>query len=324
MNNDVPQQQENGERPGWFLSWLKEVFLPQQRDPVEEQLEKFSDALESIPILDDSVRQTLATTLNHEARVGGARQQDRLKIKEILKTQAIPAVEPGVGMPWSKISDAEAKIISRALENLKIQDFSVKSLKHWISFYQDVFDKGCVHSRVGRLAIIYNSCSICLKNRLTGLGVGEDANEDSYTFLNLLQLITTIVHSPDAHDLAVMLLHDGIKQSASESVQSFLEKFKDAGEEAYGPCSNWNMSQASLIMKKICKGLDSSELSRLAASIVVSIPFNWASICDSLKQFQMRVKISHPQQNVHAIAVPSRDRRKLVCYRCSADHLLKD
>ncbi len=226
MNNDVPQQQENGERPGWFLSWLKEVFLPQQRDPVEEQLEKFSDALESIPILDDSVRQTLATTLNHEARVGGARQQDRLKIKEILKTQAIPAVEPGVGMPWSKISDAEAKIISRALENLKIQDFSVKSLKHWISFYQDVFDKGFVHSRVGRLAIIYNSCSICLKNRLTGLGVGEDANEDSYTFLNLLQLITTIVHSPDAHDLAVMLLHDGIKQSASESVQSFLEKFK--------------------------------------------------------------------------------------------------
>lgn len=300
MNNDVPQQQENGERPGWFLSWLKEVFLPQQQDPVEEQLEKFSDALESIPILDDSVRQTLATTLNHEARVGGARQQDRLKIKEILKTQAIPAVEPGVGMPWSKISDAEAKIISRALENLKIQDFSVKSLKHWISFYQDVFDKGFVHSRVGRLAIIYNSCSICLKNRLTGLGVGEDANEDSYTFLNLLQLITTIVHSPDAHDLAVMLLHDGIKQSASESVQSFLEKFKDAG------------------------GLDSSELSRLAASIVVSIPFNWASICDSLKQFQMRVKISHPQQNVHAIAVPSRDRRKLVCYRCSADHLLKD
>ena len=238
MNNDVPEQQENGERPRWFLSWLKETFLPQQRDPVEEQLEKFCDALESIPNLDDSVKQTLERKLNHEARVGEAQKQDRLKLKGILKTQAIPAVEPGAGMPRSKISVAEAKIVSRALENIKIQDFSLKSLKYWISHYIDVFDKNFIHSRVGRLAIIYNSCSISLKNRLTGLGVGEDANDESYSFMNLLQLITTIVHSPDSCDLAVMLLHDGIKQSASESVQNYLERVKDTGEEAYGPSSN--------------------------------------------------------------------------------------
>ena len=302
MNNNVPAQPENGEKPGWFLSWLKEVFLPQQQNPVDQQLEEFSDALEQIPNLDDSICRTLASTLNHEARIGGARQQDRVKIKEILKTQALPAT---------------AKIIARTLENLKLQDFSEKSLKHWSLFFQDIFDKGFVHSRIGRLAIVYNSCSLSLKNRLTSLDVGKDANEESYPFLNLLQLIITIVHSPDSRDQAVMLLHDGIKQSTSESVQNFLQRFKDCGEEAYGPSSNWTMSQASLIMKKICDGLGSTELSRLAASVVISIPFNWASICDSIKQFQMRVKSTHPQQNVHAIAVPSREKRKLVCYRCA-------
>ena len=84
------------------------------------------------------------------------------------------------------------------------------------------------------------------------------------------------------------------------------------------------MSQASLIMKKICEGLESSELSKLAASIIISIPFNWANLCDSVKQFKMRIKVPQHQQNLHAIAIPPRERRKLVCYRCSADHLLKD
>ncbi len=275
MNNDVMEQEENGERPRWFMRWLKDTFLPQQRDPVEEQIEKFCDALESVPNLDNSVKQTLERKLNHEARVGEAQKQDKLKLKGILKTQPIPAIEPGASMPWSKISDAEAKIVSRALEHIKVQDFSLQSLKHWIAYFTDLYDKNFINSRIGRIAVIYNSCSLSLKNRLTVLGVGDDANDESYSFVNLLQVITTIVHSPDSRDLAIMILYEGIKQSASESVQNYLERVKDAGEEAYGNSSNWNMSQASLIMKKIVEGLESSELA-------ASIPFSWSHLCDSI------------------------------------------
>ena len=156
------------------------------------------------------------------------------------------------------------------------------------------------------------------------LDAGKNANDDSYTFLNLLQLITTVVHSPDSRDQAMMILHSGINQSSTESVQFFLQRFRETGEEAFGPSSNWTMSQASLIMKKICEGLNSTELSRLAASIVVITPFNWSSVCDSVKQFQQRVKNTHPQQNVHAIAVQQREKKTVSCYRCWQNHLLKD
>ena len=324
MDNDVPAQPENAERPGWFLSWLKDVFLPAHRNPVDQQLKEFSDALDRIPDLDDSIRKSLASTLTNEARIGGVRQQDRNKIQEILKTQTLPVAEPGTSMPWSKISDNEAKIISRTIEGLKIQDFSEKSLKHWSLFFADVFDKGFITSRMGRIAVVYNACSLSLKNRLMSLVAGKNANDDSYTFLNLLQLITTVVHSPDSRDQAMMLLHNGINQSSTESVQTFLQRFRECGEETFGPSSNWTMSQASLIMKKICKGLNYTELSRLAASIVVTTPFNWSSICDSVKQFQQRVRTTHPQQNVHAIAVPQREKKTVACYRCGLDHFLKD
>ena len=135
------------------------------------------------------------------------------------------------------------------------------------------------------------------------LDAGKNANDDSYTFLNLLQLITTVVHSPDSRDQAMMILHSGINQSSTESVQFFLQRFRETGEEAFSPSSNWTMSQASLIMKKICEGLNSTELSRLAASIVVITPFNWSSVCDSVKQFQQS------QEHSPAAECP--------CHRCS-------
>ena len=75
MDNDVLAQPENAERPGWFLSWLKDVFLPAHKNPVDQQLEEFTDALEGIPDLDESIRKSLASTLTNEARIGGARQR---------------------------------------------------------------------------------------------------------------------------------------------------------------------------------------------------------------------------------------------------------
>ena len=78
-------------------------------------------------------------------------------------------------MPWDKITESKAKIISRAIENLKIQEFSAKSLKFWSSFYADIFDKHFITSRVGKIAAVYNTCSLSLKNCLVNLEAGKDA-----------------------------------------------------------------------------------------------------------------------------------------------------
>ena len=158
-----------------------------------------------------------------------------------------------------------------------------------------------VTSRVGKIAVIFNSCSLSLKQRLLALDVGKEAREESYSYLNLLQLITTVVHSPISCDQAMMDIYKGFRQTDTESVQTYLQRWRDVAEDAWGPSSGWTMSQASLLLKKICDGFNSTELARLTASIVITVPFQWTTLCDSVLQFQQRVKSTHPEQNVNAI-----------------------
>ena len=118
------------------------------------------------------------------------------KITKLLKSQTLPAEETASPMPWDKFSETESKIISKIVENLKEQDFSTKSLKFWSAHYADVYDKFFVTSLVVRNTVVFNSCSLSLKQRLLALDVGKEAREDSYLYLKLLQFITTVVHSP--------------------------------------------------------------------------------------------------------------------------------
>ena len=133
------------------------------------------------------------------------------------------------------------------------------------------------------------------------LDAGIEAKKESYLYLNLLQLITTLVHAPNSQDQAMMLIFKGMKQNSSETVQAFLQKWRDLGEDTYGPSSNWSMSQASLLLQKICQGMLSSDLSKLTATIVVTLPFQWNSLVDSILQFHQRVQAQQPPQGVHAI-----------------------
>ena len=160
--------------------------------------------MERIPDLDKSVKKSLTTNLSTEARINLAREDDKSKVQQLPKAQTFIADEAVSHMPWDKLTETEAKNISQIVENLKQEDFSTKSLKHWSIYFTDVFDKFFVTSRVGRLAVIYNSCSTSLKQRLLALDVGQEAKKDSYSYLHLLHLITTVVHSPISRDQAMM------------------------------------------------------------------------------------------------------------------------
>ena len=80
MENDVPEQRGPGGRPDWFLSWLREVFLPQSRDPLASQIEQFESAVERIPNIDESVKKSLTTTLSTEARIILQKEDDKSKV----------------------------------------------------------------------------------------------------------------------------------------------------------------------------------------------------------------------------------------------------
>ena len=185
-----------------------------------------------------------------------------------------------------------------------------------------MYDKFFVNSRVGRIAIVYNSCSLSLKQRLLNLDFDKQAREDSYSFLQLLQLITTVVHSPVSRDQAMMDIYKGFRQTNSETVQTYLQRTRDFAEDAWGPSSGWTMSQASLLLKKIYDGFYSTELARLTASIVITVPFQWTTLCDSVLQFQQWIKNSHLEQNVNTIQ--QKEARPPICFKCSSPHYMRD
>lgn len=56
MDKDTVGPSRNAGKPDWFLTWLKDVFLPASRDPVASQVELFKDAVEKIPDIDESVK----------------------------------------------------------------------------------------------------------------------------------------------------------------------------------------------------------------------------------------------------------------------------
>ena len=306
MDNEAPEQRGQGAKPDWFLGWLREVFLPASRNPLAEQLEQFETAVSQLPNIDEAVKKSLTSTLSTEAQILQGKEDDKSQIQKLLKSTHITLDEP-VPMPWSQLSESESKIISRVVENLKIQDFATKSIRFWSIHFSDVFDKFFISSRIGRIAIVYNSCSASLKQRLLTLDLGDKAKDNAYSYLNLLQLITTVVHSPNARDDATMQIYKGLRQNNGESVQGFLQRMRDVAEEAFGPSSTWSMSQASLLLKKICDGLHSSDLAKLTASIVIVLPFQWNSLCDSVLQFSQRVRVNNPEPVVNAVQQPRRD-----------------
>ena len=188
------------------------------------------------------MKASLTNALTTEARISFAREDDKSKISELFKTQLLPTYDSSSPMTWNQLTEAETKAVARALESLQQQDFSSKSLKHWTALFNNKFDRSFITSRVGQLALVYNSCSLSLKQRLISLDVGKHAQEDSYTFLHLLQLITTVVHSPVSRDQAMLEIYKGFKQATGETVQTFLQRTRDVGEDAWGPSSGWTMS----------------------------------------------------------------------------------
>ena len=55
------------------------MFLPALIDPAASQIERFEDAVEKIPVIDESVKKSLTNTLTNEARINLSKEDDQVE-----------------------------------------------------------------------------------------------------------------------------------------------------------------------------------------------------------------------------------------------------
>ena len=58
--------------------------------------------------------------------------------------------------PWTEIKEEEIKLVSEVNNDMKVQNFSQKSLKAWNLYFMEIYDRSFITSRVGRIAMLFN------------------------------------------------------------------------------------------------------------------------------------------------------------------------
>ena len=105
-----------------------------------------------------------------------------------------------------------------------------------------------ITERLGRIAIVFNSCSLPLQQQILSLDVGSRAVKDEFTFQEFLQIISVLCNSPNHQKQALQQLYSGINQSSGDSIPVYLEKIRSIVEDAYGLATRWTLNQASLVI----------------------------------------------------------------------------
>ena len=159
-----------------------------------------------------------------------AHQQDKKALEDQLEHAQTEYECSFEQMPWSLI---DAELMSKISDTLSTLDFSKKSLKSWLQHFQELFDHRFVTKRVAKLAVIYNSCSPSLKNRLLPVDIGSKARNDEYMYKSLLRTIGILCMCTNHTESALQSLIAGVMQNLSDSVPVYLEKMRELGEDAY-------------------------------------------------------------------------------------------
>ncbi len=104
------------------------VVAPATKNPLAEQIEQFENAVGQLPNIDEAVKKSLTTTLSAEAQIIQGREDDKSQVQKLLKTTPAILDQP-TPMPWNRLTESEAKIISRVVENIK--DNKVQQLQSY-------------------------------------------------------------------------------------------------------------------------------------------------------------------------------------------------
>ena len=166
--------------PPWLGEYLQQWKVAQNRldqETVSEESIKLESALQTDDItITDEFRRSVIAQFKAESLMNAARKEElsamRAEINRsttVFSDELIPPV-----FPWDKIPESDIKLISKQGSSTSVLDFSQKSLKAWILVFQDINDRTFLTSALGRVALVFNSCSNSTKQRLLTMNLATD------------------------------------------------------------------------------------------------------------------------------------------------------
>ena len=306
--------------PPWLGPFLTKWMAEQNGvgPEVREETIKLEAALNLEEVtMTDSFRKSVVAQFKAESLINAAQESEIITMRaEVNRSDPILAeCSQFPGFPWEKIAEKEVKIISKQNSLMSVLDFSTKPLKHWCQHFLEIFDRSFITSNLGRVAIVFNCCATSTKQRLLSLGVGTEAANPEYTYVDMLRTICVLYVSPSHVVLATKQIYQGVRQNSGDSIPVYLEKIRVLSEDAFGPASRWNMNEVLLIINTVVAGLGNSTLSTMVSSYVGKVPFIFNMFRDTIIQYSQRIPTNQPI-SLNAIDVK--------CWRCDGPHYIRE
>ena len=112
--------------------------------------------------------------------------------------------------PWTEIKEEEIKLVSEVNNDMKVQNFSQKSLKAWNLYFMEIYDRSFITSRVGRIAMLFNPVVL---QQSKDFWAWMMAVRPKKMYKDLLKAISILYYSPSYSEMALKPIYTGIQQN---------------------------------------------------------------------------------------------------------------
>ena len=112
--------------------------------------------------------------------------------------------------PWTEIKEEEIKLVSEVNNDMKVQNFSQKSLKAWNLYFMEIYDRSFITSRVGRIAMLFNPVVL---QQSKDFWAWMMAARPKKMYKDLLKAISILYYSPSYSEMALKPIYTGIQQN---------------------------------------------------------------------------------------------------------------
>ena len=304
---------------GQYLQLWKAIQDRLDQGTVSEESIKLESVLQTDDItITDDFRKSVIAQFKAESLMNAAKKDEMVTMRaEIDRSNTVFSEDliPPV-FPWNEITESDIKLISKQGSATTVLDFSQKSLKAWVQYFQDINDRTLLTSALGRVALVFNSSSNSRKQRLLTMNLATEVLQPKYTFVDLLKTLCVLYISPNHITLATKSLYKGVRQVAHESIQVYMDRIRVLAEDTFGTSSRWTMTEVLLIISTVVEGVTSKQLSTMVSGYVGQVPFLFNSFRDIVVQYSSRIQ-TLPTGDVHAIS-------GVECFCCGENHYIKD
>ena len=162
------------EHPAWFTAYLQYLSIKKE----EVRAAELDTVLQTCEDVSEVFRHNISAAYRTESKLEAACQTEVEALSQTLLQNPVSYSVPYIEFPWSLISPEQGKICSRLSDDLTALEFSSKSLKTCIIYFNDLFSRKFVVDRMAKISVIYNSCSNPLQQQILSMNIGEKAQKE--------------------------------------------------------------------------------------------------------------------------------------------------